>query len=499
MTLHATLRTNAENYPERIWLRFEDRQWTYAEAAALIDRIAAGLLATGVNSGDSVALLFTNCPELVFCYFACFRIGAIAVPLNTRFQQSELVYALNHCGATILIGQAGLVTPLLAAREQIPAVAHIFVDVAPQADVASAFPDIALGQLATLLYTSGTTARPKGVMHSHATLLRQNANYFANNGRDIYEQTLVMLPLCHIGGLSVLLLPATEAGGTVTLLPAFEPRAVLRCMAENKITYAGGLPVHVNALINCPDAASYDLSSLRLFHSGGDCVPVEMQKRFHALFGVNVDEICGMTEVIYTMQPYYARERRPGSIGKPIGDVQIRLQDASGQDVGPGEIGEMIIHSGAVTLGYWADVDSTSAALRNGGMNTGDLARRDADGFLWFAGRSKDIIIRGGSNISPGEVEDVLYAHPAIFEASVIGVPDNELGQRVRAYVTLKPGTHATAAELIAWAAQKLAAYKVPESVVFLETLPKGLTGKVHKKTLRELAMVEPGELQQSA
>ena len=213
-----------------------------------------------------------------------------------------------------------------------------------------------------------------------------------------------------------------------------------------------------------------------------------MQNRFRALFGVTVDELCGMTEVMYCNQPVNLGQRRAGSIGKPFGDVRIRLEDADGNEVPDGVVGEIVVYSDAVTLGYWNDPENSRLALRGGGMHSGDLARRDEDGFLWFMGRAKDIIIRGGSNISPGEVEDVLYTHPAVYEVGVVGVPCSELGQRVRAYVALRPGARATDRELIDWAARSIAAYKVPESVTFLAALPIGPTGKVVRRALREQA-----------
>jgi long-chain acyl-CoA synthetase len=497
MTLHSTLQENAKAFPERTWLHYEGAEWTYADGDALTSRIAAGLLRRGIKAGDRVAFLLTNCPEIVFCYFACFKIGAVAVPINTRFQTSELIYALNHSGAILLIGQSDLCTPLFSARAELPDLAEIivvgtesFASLAQEAPVA--LPAVDHHQLAVVMYTSGTTSRPKGVMHSHATLRRQNANYLEVLGAPIYAQTLVFLPLCHMGAFSVFLLSATEAGGTLTILPRFEAGAVLRSLSEKRITYSGGMPVMLNAMVNHPEAGSYDLSSLKLFAGGGDCVPLDVQNRFQQLFGVVVDELCGMTEVMYCNQPFNLGERRPGSIGKPFGDVRIRLEDTNGNEVPDGEVGEIVVHSGAVTLGYWNDPENTRKALKGGGMHTGDLARRDADGFLWFTGRSKDIIIRGGSNISPGEVEDVLYAHPAVYEAGVVGIPCPELGQRVRAYVALKPGAQATDRDLMDWAARKIAAYKAPESIVFMDTLPKGPTGKVHRKTLRDQASGEP-------
>ena len=504
MTLHATLEENARALPDRCWLRFEEACWSYAEGNAKCDKIAQGLVEQGIRPGDRVGLLFTNCPDLVFCYYACFKVGAVAVPLNTRFQVAESVYALNQSGTKILIGQSDLLAPLRLARGELTSVERIFVtgDGLPDTEAFSALisessvdlPSVASDALAVVMYTSGTTSRPKGVIHSHATLRRQSANYFAVLGAITYAECLVSLPLCHCAALSICLLSATEIGGTITILPAFEPGAMLRAIPKYRITFAGGMPVMINALVNYPDAGSYDLGSLKMFMGGGDCVPIELQKRFKDLFGVVVDELCGMTEVMYCNQPVNLGQRRPGSVGKPFGDVRIRLEDPDGNEVPDGEVGEIVVHSAAVTLGYWNDPENTRAALRGGGMHTGDLARRDADGFIWFAGRSKDIIIRGGSNISPGEVEDVLYAHPAVYEAGVVGVPCNELGQRVRAYVALRPGANATDKELIAWAAKSIAAYKVPESIEFLSALPKGITGKVLRKALRDQASLVCGK-----
>ena len=496
MTVHAALQGNAKAFPDRTWFRYEGAAWSYSEGDAITDRIAAGLIAHGIKAGDRVALLFTNCPEIIFCYYACFKIGAVAVPVNTRFQTPEVIYAVHHSGAVLLIGQPDLCAPLATMRAELPHLAEIIVAGTESFDTLLRaapvpLPAVADSQLAVLMYTSGTTSRPKGVMHTHATLTRQCQNYRAVLDPAVYAQVLVSLPLCHMAAFSIWLLCTTEAGGTLTILPRFEPGAVLSAIAEHRITYAGAMPVMMNALVNHPGATSYDLSSLLTFGGGGDSVPLELQNRFEALFGVPVDELCGMTEIMYCNQPYNLGLRRPGSVGKPFGDVRLRLVDADGNDVAPGTVGEIIAYSGAVTLGYWNDPENTQAALQDGGMRTGDLARRDEDGFYWFAGRAKDIIIRGGSNISPGEVEDVLYTHPAVYEAGVVGVPCRELGQRVRAYVALKPGAQATDRDLMDWAATKIAAYKTPESIIFLDSLPKGATGKVHRKTLRDRAAEE--------
>ena len=498
-SLRAMLEENAAAFPDRSWLHYEGAQWTYAEGDASANRIAAGLVRIGVKAGDRVALLFTNCADIVFCYFACFKVGAIAVPINARFQPPEVIYTLEHTQALVLIGQAQLCGAILPLRDQLSHLSHIYVADGPLPG-AEALSDLygerdgdAVGAnsggdgVAALLYTSGTTAKPKGVIHTHATLLQQTANLIDGFGEAAYAVTAIVAPLYHIGGFSLQMLPATQVGGAIWIMPRFDPEMALRTLAESRATLFFGLPTHINMMANVPDAQEYDLGSLRRCISGGDCVPLALQTRFRELFGVFVDEGCGMTEVLTTYQPGLAG-RRAGSIGKPIGDVRIRLEDAEGREVPAGKVGEMVIFSGALTPGYWNDPQATAAAIRNGGMHSGDLARRDDDGFLWFEGRIKDIIIRGGSNIAPGEVEDALYSHPAVYEAGVVGVPDAELGAKVRAYIALKPGRRTTEAELIAWCGERLAAYKVPESIVIADRLPQGPTGKVFRRALRTLA-----------
>jgi acyl-CoA synthetase (AMP-forming)/AMP-acid ligase II len=463
--------------------------------------MASALLRLGVQRGDRVALLFANGPELVFSYFACFKAGAVAVPVNTRYQVPEIVYVLNHSEARALIGQADLCAALLSRRADLPHLAHVYVDgeAAPNAGTRpyaelcrpphspARLPALPEDQLAALFYTSGTTARPKGVMHTHATLQRLSANLIAIWGSETLARTVIALPLCHMAGFGCQLLPALQTGGTAWLLPRFEPETMLRLLAECRATHFIGMPVHLNALLHSPQAEHLHLPALRQCAAGGDSVPLELQRRFKARFGVELDEVCGMTEVIYSANRP-PDIRRAGSIGRPIGDVRLRLVDTEGREVAPGEVGEIVAQSGAMTPGYWNDPDATAAALQNGWLHTGDLALQDEDGYYWFVGRKKDIIIRGGSNISPAEVEEALYTHSDVYEAGVIGIPDPILGEVVRAYVALKPGAQATEAALRQFLGERLAAYKVPERIFFLPELPKGPTGKIHRQTLRERA-----------
>jgi acyl-CoA synthetase (AMP-forming)/AMP-acid ligase II len=501
MTLQAALADGAWQFPGHPWICCDGEVWSYAEGDEITDRLARGLIAAGVRPGDRVGLLFNNCPELVFSYYACFKAGAIAVPLNVRFAPPELAFALGHCEAKVLLGHDHLCQAVLPLKPELPRLTAIHV-VGEVPDGACDFdelygggpaqpPPVDDGQVAAILYTSGSTARPKGVIHTHAALSRQVDNFFDALGREVFERAVISLPLYHASGFAAFLLQTTRAGGSIWVVRRFEPEQVLGVLERSRATYCGGLPVQVKALVDHPRATRFDLSALKLFICGGDYVPGELQARFKALFGVCLDEICGMTECYYAIQPHSSGERRPGSIGKPMGDVRINLVDREGAPVAEGEVGEIVIQSQGQTLGYWNDPGSTDATIREGWLHSGDLGRRDADGYYWFEGRTKDVIIRGGSNISPGEVEDVLIAHPAVSEAGVVGAPDPEFRQVVWAYVALRAGVEAGEAELKAWARERIAAYKVPERIIFAEQLPKGLTGKTDRKTLRERAAAE--------
>ena len=271
------------------------------------------------------------------------------------------------------------------------------------------------------------------------------------------------------------------------MIPRFELPFVLEQLQQHGVTIFGALPVMLNAMLHTPGAANYDLSRLRACFAGGDAVPTEVHRRFKETFRVDVTEACGMTEVQpYAVNPLYGRGK-VGSIGLAAPETTLRLVDPFDRDVETGASGEVLVRSGAMMVGYWNDPAATAATIVDGWLRTGDLARLDEDGYYWFVGRTKEIIVRAGSNISPLEVEDALYQHPAVREVGVVGVPNAELGELVRAFVALKSGATATSEELRAFVAERLAAYKVPESITFLPDLPKGLTGKVQRKALKEM------------
>jgi acyl-CoA synthetase (AMP-forming)/AMP-acid ligase II len=502
MALGEALRQGRERHPEKPALLFEEKNWTYAQFDAITDRIAASLLREGMHPGDRVALLFSNRPELAFSYYACFKIGAVAVPLNVRLKGPELEYVLNHCGARCLIGQENLFHEVQAVRASLPGVerfylsgdAAAFPGVRPFAELARRsslpvpFPEVTPDAVAAILYTSGSTARPKGVTHTHATLARAAAGVVTCGDVRPDDILAIATSLCHGSGFKAHLLPAVSVGATALIIPRPDPEVVLRAMARHRATWFGALPVLCSNLVHYPEAASYDLSSLRVCIAAGDAVPAELQQRFHATFGVELVEFWAMTEICPGCANPLAGRKKVGSIGPAAPGVKVRLMDPDGRDVPPGEVGEILVQSQACTIGYWNDPKATAAALQDGWLRTGDLARVDEDGYYWFVGRKKEIIIRGGSNISPLEVEEALYQHAAVREAGVVGVPDSTWGEIVHAYVASQDGSDATEADLKQFLQERIAAYKVPEMIRFVPDLPKGSTGKVDRKTLRQWA-----------
>lgn len=503
MSLADHLRRSRETRSDHVALCAGDRRLTYRELDDASDRVAASLSRLGIQPGDRVALQLSNCPELVVAYYACFKLGAISVPVNNRFARPELEYALNHSACRVCISQADLFANLAPIRSALATVEHFFlVDaidgagatpfaaMTDQPTDGTRFSEMPATAPAAVLYTSGTTSRPKGVTHTHHSLAA-TAAYHAQH-IDLRDDDVICLvpPLCHIFGFATQMVAGIYAGARLVLLPKFDPELVLQAIDEHQATRMVGLPTMLQAMVNHPAAHRYSLRSLRTCIGGGDAVPVALQERFQSTFGVPILEGCGMTEVIpFTLNLPGAR--CVGSIGRACPGMTIRLVDDAGRDVPTGAVGEMLVCSDAAMTGYWLEPEVSAATMADGYIHTGDLARVDADGFYWFMGRKKEIIIRAGSNISPLEVEDALYQHPAVRECGVVGVPDPAVGESVGAYVALKSGECATAIELREFLATKIAPYKVPEAIYFLPELPKGPTGKVQRRTLRDWAIKE--------
>jgi long-chain acyl-CoA synthetase len=502
--LNLLLDNVSERFPDKVALMFENRSYTYAELCSLTRSLAASLLQRGIKPGDRVAFLLPNCLEIVLTYYACFKIGALAVPLNVLFQIELLKYALIHSGARVLISAPELfqkvdkVRPSLPEIEQyyITSVRSDFVGVAPFEELLKTTfntncSPVSEESAAAIYYTSGTTGLPKAVIHSHASLTQATQMQIAQIAISPADTTLILFPICYLIGFGSQILPFHSSGGTCILLPYFEPRMALEVIQTYRPTKTYGFPMLYNALVNCPEASQYNARSLNFCFSAGEAIPVAIQEQFYRIFGVEITEGCGMTELqIYSMNPPYGK-KKAGSIGQPIDGMEVSLIDDFERPVTKaGEIGEIIVRGGSMTLGYWRDPESTARSIRERWFHTGDLAYKDQEDFYWFVSRKSDIIKHQTGLISPIEIEGFLYQHPSVQETGVIGVPDGFGHQLVQAHVLLKKdSTPVTERQLIEFAAIYLPEAKVPHRIFFVDSLPYGPTGKIDRKTLRENAV----------
>jgi len=461
MLIWNQLKTCAASQPGKPALICGDTMLTYAEFAARAERVAHSWLGKGLMPGDRVALHMRNGIELATCYYACFAAGFVAVPVNTRLTLEEIAYVLEHSGAKAYVAQADL-----RIETRIPSWEFAIDEANPST---SSLPIPHPDDPALLLYTSGTTARPKGVSHSHRTLAG-NASYMEAWGLKPDDHTLLFTAMVHASGAIMLLMSSVWMGATVTIVPVFEAGAVLDTWERSGATFYMSLPTLVRSLLAEQRARPRRITSGRLAICGGDVVPIPLQEEYVATFGHRMVEGFGMTEGLPTLANH-PDNNRPGSMGRPVGDVEIRAVE-----------GELWMRGSGIATGYWGH-----PPFEDGWLKTGDLVEIDPDGFVWFRGRKKEIIVRGGSNIAPQEVEETLYKHPAVGEAGVIGEPDEYWGEVVLAYVALRQGHTATPEELIAFAKQHLAEYKCPEQILFLPVLPKGATGKVQRRALKDL------------
>ena len=503
--LNLLLDNIAEKLPLKAALIFEDKTYTYADLLRRTQNLAASLLERGINPRDRVAFLLPNSLEIVVCYYACFKIGAIAVPLNIRFGADLLKYVINHSGARVLISEPELFTQVEKIRASLPEVEQYYVvfghsnfgGVAPFSELLEAtlsvdhLPVFEESSPAAIYYTSGTTGLPKAVIHTHGSLARATSNQIQQIGISADDRTLIMFSVCYLIGFGSQVLPFHSCGGTCILLRYFEPQLALRAIQTYKATKTYCFPKLYNDLVNHPEAGQYNLRSLDFCFSAGEAIAVVIQQRFNRIFGVEITEGCGMTELqIYSMNPPYGK-KKAGSIGKPIVGMEVSLIDDSGRPISQaGEIGEMVVRGGSMTAGYWRDPELTARNIVEGWFHTGDLAYKDEEDFYWFVSRKSEIINHRAGLVSPIEVEGVLYQHPSVREIGVIGVPDRCGAELVQAHVVLKESSAPVRQEqLVDFARMHLAEYKVPDQIIFSENLPYGPIGKIDRKTLRENAL----------
>jgi len=470
---------------------------------AAATRLANGLRARGISRGDRVVLACPNLPQFVIAYYAVLKLGAILVPINILLKAGEIAYHLRDSGACAFFcfeGNAEL--PLgaegRAAFAQVPE-CTLFALIGRADAGEDSFDALAQGQsssfetedcapddTAVILYTSGTTGMPKGAELSHSNLMMNAIASVAMTHLNSHDVSLIALPLFHSFGQSVQMNAVAASGGSMVLLPRFDSEAAMKAMTDHSVTVFCGVPTMYIALLNL-DWQGPDLAvSLRLGVSGGAAMPVAVLRAFEERYGVIILEGYGLSETspVATFN-HFDTKRVPGSIGVPIMGVEVGIMDDEGKLLGTDEAGEIVVRGHNVMKGYWRNPEASAHALRGGWFHTGDIGRRDADGNHYIVDRLKDMVIRGGFNVYPREIEEVLMQHPAVGMVAVIGVPHEVHGEEIKAFVQPKAGIPAESEEIIAWCRERMAAYKYPRIVELVVALPMTATGKILKRELR--------------
>jgi acyl-CoA synthetase (AMP-forming)/AMP-acid ligase II len=500
--------------PDRDAIVFDKKRLTYLQTSERVDRLSNSLLRLGVNKGDRIAILQVNCPEIVESYFATAKIGGIFSPLNFRAKTDELSYMLSNAEAKILfvgkryLDMARAMLPNLPIIKQCICLDNketdmpFYDDLITSSSTNEVAADIGDEDITILMYTAGTTGRPKGVPLRHDAFVSYILGNVDAASPDIEERNLLTVPLYHVAGIQGML-AAIYGGRTLVMMRQFEVREWLETVQQERATRAMLVPTMLKTIIDHPDFTKYDLSSLQVITYGAASMPFEViNKAIKVMPRVKFINAFGQTETASTITALGPEDhlivgteeerekklkRLASSIGKPLPDVEVKIIDEEGKELPAGQVGEIMAKGPRIMKGYWHDEQKTAQAFTpDGWLITGDRGWMDEDGYIFLAGRADDMIIRGGENISPEEVEDVLHSHPKIEEAAVIGVPDLEWGQQPRAIMVLKKGEVTTTEEIIEYCRSKLASFKCPKSAVFVDSLPRNQMGKVLRKALRE-------------
>jgi long-chain acyl-CoA synthetase len=481
----------AREHGDRTAVKLEDTVLSYAFLDAGVARAAGMLRAKGIGPGDRVGLQLPNVPYFPIVYFGILRLGAVVVPMNPLLKGKEVAYHLSDSAAKLHVTWHGFADAAQAGCEDAGAECvvakpgefeQLLGDAEPVEEVAERADDDA----AVIVYTSGTTGTPKGATLTHANLAAgaETAVELVDGGPE--DVGVATLPLFHVFGMNSVMNMAVKARGTLTMIPRFEPEKALEVIQRDKATMFAGVPTMFAALLHHPNRDAYEVQSIRLCVSGGAPIPVEILRGFDEAFDCKVLEGYGLSETT-GMGSFNLpdRERKPGSIGVPVGGTEMKVVDDDDNDVPQGEPGEIVMRGPFVMKGYWNRDDATEEVMRGGWFHTGDIATIDDDGFFFIVDRKKDLIIRGGYNVYPREIEEAFYEHPAVREVAVLGIAHESLGEEVAAAVALKEGAEASPEELRDFMKQRVAAYKYPRHIWFVEELPKGPTGKILKREVK--------------
>jgi long-chain acyl-CoA synthetase len=490
MNLASILTSSASRDGDHVAIKFDDVELTYSQLDGASAHIAGLLREKGVSPGDRVGIMLPNVPYFPVCYYGVLRAGATVVPMNVLLKRREVEFYLSDPGAKVLFAWDDFREDAeggadAAGAECVVVVPGEFEQIVGKAEPDTDVVDTADDDTAVILYTSGTTGTPKGAELTHANLKRNCE--VAGDLFDLGADAVVLgaLPLFHSFGQTCSMNATVSAGGTLTLIPRFDAAKALEIIQRDHVNVFQGVPTMYGAMLHCDKREDYDTSTLKFCASGGSAMPVELLRGFEEAFKCKVLEGYGLSESSPVASFNHPdREQKPGSIGTPVEGVEMKVVDEDGGEVPQGEVGEVLIKGHNVMKGYWNKPDATADTIRDGWLHTGDMATVDEDGYFFIVDRKKDMIIRGGYNVYPREIEEVLYEHPAVREAAVLGIPHDELGEEIGAAVALKDGEDVSAEELRDYVKEQVAAYKYPRKVWFVDDLPKGPTGKILKREI---------------
>jgi long-chain acyl-CoA synthetase len=482
---------SAARMPDGAAVRLGDATLTYAELDERSARLATLLHEGGLEAGDRIGVMLPNVPEFPVAYYGVLRAGGVVVPMNVLLKRREIAFYLEDSGAKLLLAWHGFaeearVGAADAGAELIEVEPASFAELLAGQEPAAGLADTSAEDTAVILYTSGTTGKPKGAELTHFNLSR-NADIASRTTCVIAESDIVLgtLPLFHSFGQTVSMNASLRVGATLTLIPRFDPEEALATMERDRVTHFYGVPTMYGALLHHPGRERFDTSALRTCITGGASMPVEVLRGFEEAFGCVVCEGYGLSETSPVASSNHPdMERKPGSIGTPLEEVEMKVVDEDDEEVAQGEVGEIVIRGHNIMKGYWQRPEATAEAMRGGWFHSGDMARVDEEGYFFIVDRKKDLIIRGGYNVFPREVEEVLYEHPKIREAAVLGIPHDQLGEEVGAAVVLHDGEELAPEEVSEFVKERIAAYKYPRAVWFMDDLPKGPTGKILKREI---------------
>jgi long-chain acyl-CoA synthetase len=490
MNLAQTILDAGQEDPDHIAIKLDDVELSYEFLNGATAHMVGLLREHGVKPGDRVGIMLPNVPYFPVCYYGILRAGAIVVPMNVLLKKREVGYYLTDPEATLLIAWNDFAEAAQTGADEAGAKCLLvkpgeFEDQVGAAEAVTDVAETADGDTAVILYTSGTTGQPKGAELSNANLARNAEASRGLFGLGSEAVVLGALPLFHTFGQTCGMNATLGGGGTLTLIPRFEPAKALEIIQRDEVNVFQGVPTMYGAMLHLDNRDDYDVSTLKVCASGGSAMPVELMRGFEEAFGCKVLEGYGLSESSPVASFNHPdRERKPGSIGTPIEGVEMKVVDDDGNDVAQGEVGEIVIKGHNVMNGYWRREDATAETIVDGWLHTGDIGKVDEDGYFFIVDRKKEMIIRGGYNVYPREIEEVLYEHPDVREAAVLGIPSDEYGEEVAAAVALKDGASTSPEDLRSYVKEQVAGYKYPRKVWLVDELPKGPTGKILKREI---------------